>query len=874
MDHNLSESELEYLQAILSEVGSTGRSDTLDNMWMVDYEEKPVNIVEFMTNDRYLGRSLKDDAGNLTVYNYWVEVLTKIFEEGSNIYECVAGSEKIPLLDGTTITMEELHRRVQNREYIELYSFDRDSHKVVPGVVSNSVCNGERDIYEIHLSNGKSFRCTSNHKILTRGNIFRSIDNGLEVGTSLMPFNKFINDSGYERVKNKDIEALEIVRENGRKGAISRWSDEEQVVKASERMIRRNQDPNYQLSAMRGKILKPINRLLADGKELNPDNYHKYKSSRAPRWDKAIEYFESIDDMIKCAIDYNTHIVSIEYVGKELVYDIEVPNYHNFAVDAGIFVHNCALSGAIGIGKTTTAVIGLTYILYRLLCLRDPATYYNLNRGSNIAIAFFNVSIDQSYGVGYSRFQSYCKRSEWFLENGKVLGVKYPTYYPNKGIEILVGSKREHFLGRDIFAGLLDEMDFAKGQDQDFEKSNILKLYNTVKRRIESRFMNRGVLPGVLFLVSSKNSEHDFLEQYIGRNKSNPNLLIVDEPIWVIKKDLGIYSGETFNLAVGDRYSPSRILDDDEEVEAIKNSGRRVLEVPVEHRDAFELDMNTAIADIAGIAIVSSSKFFVVEKVLKCYKPYLKNPFKMDEISLGFDDSSEITDYLLEELLPKLDRGRGYHIHWDTSKNHDRTGLAMTTTTTSKVVKRLVRGNVGEVTDIVHKVVFAVGIRAMPGEEIPYYKIRNFIYHIRSLGFNIESVTCDGYQSLDTIQQFKLQGLNSYVLSVDRNRGPYDIARNAVNEGRLIMPKIQILEDEFLDVEDNKMRGKIDHTSTGSKDILDAVVANIYKVSQSYAPNIKGSNINDVLDVNLAATLGDLDDDWILPSGVTVINPR
>lgn len=110
-----------------------------------------------------------------------------------------------------------------------------------------------------------------------------------------------------------------------------------------------------------------------------------------------------------------------------------------------------ALSGAIGIGKTTVAVVSLCYILYQLLCLKNPANYYGLTRGSKIAIAFFNINMDQAYGVGYARMQAYMKQSPWFLEHGTLVGRNNPTYYPDKNIELLVGSKADHFIGRDVF---------------------------------------------------------------------------------------------------------------------------------------------------------------------------------------------------------------------------------------------------------------------------------------------------------------------------------------------------------------------------------------------------------------------------------------
>lgn len=295
---------------------------------------------------------------------------------------------------------------------------------------------------------------------------------------------------------------------------------------------------------------------------------------------------------------------------------------------------------------------------------------------------------------------------------------------------------------------MLDELDFAKGQDAALEKSAIMKLYNSVKRRIESRFMRNGKVPGLLFLVSSKNNVYDFLETYIAKNRYNPKLLIVDEPLWVVKKSVGGYSGKTFKLAVGDRYFPSRILTERDDVEKIAES-QRVIDVPIEHKEAFQLNINLALADIAGIAIVSASKFFNIEKVLDTYRDYLHNPFIQEEISLGFDDSSALKDYIDMKLLPSLNRGtQSYHIHWDVSKNGDRTGLSMTTSSDHKKVNRLVNGEVVDVVDVIHKIVFAVAISARPGEEIPFYKIREFIYWLRDIGFNIMTITCDSYQCL------------------------------------------------------------------------------------------------------------------------------
>ena len=536
-----------------------------------------------------------------------------------------------------------------------------------------------------------------------------------------------------------------------------------------------------------------------------------------------------------------------------------------FAPDSQIF--EVGLSGAIGLGKSTIATVGLAYVLYKLLCLKDPAAYYKLTRGSKVAIAIFNISLDQGFGVGFSKLQSMLMKSSWFLEHGTVSGLKNQTYYPGKDIEILVGSKMEHFLGRDIFAGFLDEMEFAPGANPKMELSKIMKLYTTIKRRMESRYMKLGKLPGILFLVSSKKSESDFLEQYLKKNKGKPYLYVVDEPIWIVKADQGRYSGKYFNVAVGNKYLKSKILSDDEDVEPYKANGQEVIAVPIEHREAFELDINSALMDIAGKALSSSLKYIYYDKLKLCYRDYLKNPFTMDELILGFDDDSRIQDFLVYERLSRMDRSKPHFIHWDTSKSGDATGLAMSTIAGHREVKKLVKGQVFQEEDIIHKLVFAINIRPEPGSEIPFYKIRNFIYYLRlELGYNIVSVTCDSYQSVDTLQQMSLQGFNTKTLSMDRSRVPYDTLKNAINEGRLIMPYIPHLEKELLELEDDKLVGKIDHPVDGSKDTADALAGSVFR-SLDYKELLAAQNAQKDVEALVASNSRSNDrDNWILGS--------
>lgn len=73
-------------------------------------------------------------------------------------------------------------------------------------------------------------------------------------------------------------------------------------------------------------------------KELKPGD------SLMPLYSKSSK--EDGKDIPEVAVNYNHKVVSIEYLPyREKVYDIEVDEYHNFALDSGVFVHNSRIFG-------------------------------------------------------------------------------------------------------------------------------------------------------------------------------------------------------------------------------------------------------------------------------------------------------------------------------------------------------------------------------------------------------------------------------------------------------------------------------------------------------------------------------------------------
>jgi DNA gyrase A subunit len=114
--------------------------------------------------------------------------------------------------------------------------------------------------------------------------------------------------------------------------------------KASIALRERWATPEHRRLVMRQKIAGYVSRLLraVPQEQLTPEIYDTSRDAKwIPRWDKASAYFESFDELLGLAAQYNHRVVSVRFLEeREDVYDITVDEHHNFLLAAGIFVHN------------------------------------------------------------------------------------------------------------------------------------------------------------------------------------------------------------------------------------------------------------------------------------------------------------------------------------------------------------------------------------------------------------------------------------------------------------------------------------------------------------------------------------------------------
>ncbi len=162
-----------------------------------------------------------------------------------------------------------------------------------------------------------------------------------------------------------------------------------------------------------------------------------------------------------------------------------------------------------GSGKDHTSTIGCAYIVYKLLCLKDPSRYFG--KPSNDAIDLINVAVNaqQAKNVFFKGFKSKIEGSPWFA--GKY-EAKADNIEFNKSITVYSGhSERESAEGLNLMLAVLDEisgfaMEGAGGNDQGKTSDN---LYKAFRGSVDSRFPDFGKV----ILLSFPRFKGDFISK-------------------------------------------------------------------------------------------------------------------------------------------------------------------------------------------------------------------------------------------------------------------------------------------------------------------------------------------------------------------------
>lgn len=166
-----------------------------------------------------------------------------------------------------------------------------------------------------------------------------------------------------------------------------------------------------------------------------------------------------LEDFKEIPVTIDTFIESETYLGKtnrcgKAVYPFWRKELRRM-FDAGNKYHEWVLTGATRIGKSSTAITGTAYMLYRLMCLRDPQKFFGKKDISKFSILFFNITKDLAKGVAFREFNDTLKASPWFNAHGTFSRSDRDFYYIPEGGKIVIdyGSDASHALGQQVFVG-------------------------------------------------------------------------------------------------------------------------------------------------------------------------------------------------------------------------------------------------------------------------------------------------------------------------------------------------------------------------------------------------------------------------------------
>lgn len=481
------------------------------------------------------------------------------------------------------------------------------------------------------------------------------------------------------------------------------------------------------------------------------------------------------------------------------------------------------VTGAIGIGKTTFASIALPYMAHWVLCLRDPQKYFELLPGSRIAFMQMSTSEKQASEVVFGDILARIQHSEWFINNYPhdpkfTKQIRFP-----KDIWILPGDSLEtSFEGYNILAGILDEMDSYKiTENKDYADVG----YDTINSRIASRFTQfsddgqEAGHKGLIICIGQMKKGTGFAARKYKEFLSDPKAYVVRMTIW---ESLGWHRYTRKGVRDSFWYDIKRKMIIPTLVAGLV-ANKNIIEVPNAYLLQFTNAPEKALRDLAGIPPAVSDPFIsLVDRIEEARDRWIER--HGEESPVGTSPTRiEFAKWFKGNSDP---RKRHIHIDLATSGDGDALGMAM------GYVESIVTIDGERKPYIVIDALMR--IKARPGTEILLSDVRRIIYDLREeYGFKVYSVSMDGFQSTDTMQQLRKKKYRVDYLSVDKSTLPYEDLREAIYERRIEFPPyktyirsgdanlIEVAVQELMELTDTGK--KIDHPVNGSKDLADAM---------------------------------------------------
>jgi len=481
-----------------------------------------------------------------------------------------------------------------------------------------------------------------------------------------------------------------------------------------------------------------------------------------------------------------------------------------------------------GSGKDRTAAKILTYVIYKLMCMRDPVKYLSVGREEGETflsiedkIEIGNVCINARLAktVFFKYFKIMLKNcinpetgKNWFEERGvnfrrdvKTNMVEFPKNISAYSLD----SKEYTGEGLNLFFVIFDEI-------AGFEVDKAEELYKALRSTCMSRFPQYFKI----LLLSYKRSDNDYMMVRFEQSKEEPRVFRSLGATWEVNK-------------LRKRGDFAEDYAQDPEV------AQRTYECTGATSEGGFFRYRTRISQVINTCGRENPIIDDLQNVIDLRSLRFKDWFKPEENTVYF-----IHVDLAKGNIEGGNDACGFamgHFRRDMSVTLPQDYIEAVVRDTGQDPKSLKeldgQKRVGAIMDLV------LQIRAPASGEIMFEEIREFIKYLKKeVKFPIQLVTYDGFQSMDSIQELRKSGVNAEEFSVDdKDRRAYNTLKNCIYQGvfECYPHKTFIREAEELVIAKN---GKVDHPekssrryqyedkiTKGSKDVADAVAGCVAK---------------------------------------------
>lgn len=501
--------------------------------------------------------------------------------------------------------------------------------------------------------------------------------------------------------------------------------------------------------------------------------------------------------MIRAGSQIYRYETLVELYGEDVAYQRYKETYNEIILQLGK-----------GSGKDYTSTIVCAYVVYLLLCLKDPAAYYGKPEGDTIDIVNIAVNAEQAKNVFFVNFKKRIENCPWF--DGKY-DPKATSIEFDKSVRAFSGhSEREAFEGLNLLLAVLDEisafeLESASGNTRANTADATYKMY---RASVDSRFADYGKV----FMLSFPRFEEDYIQQRYNDVIAEKETVIRTHWFTLdpdLPEDHSDWENNRFKIEWEEdhilRYKYSRIF-------ALKRPTWEVNPTVNIDSPAMVRQFHSNLADALGR--------FACMPTTDREQIFFKNQLAV-EASFVTRNGVDENGIFLDTFQPKKDTK--YFIHVDLAQKHDRCAVALAHVDKWEKVEIGVAGY-----EEVHPLVIVDAIRYWQPtklKSVDFADVRNYIVALRRRGFDIGLCTFDRWNSHDTMNILEKEyGIATDTLSVAKKH--YDDWLSTMYDGRLMGPKEELLLTEMKELMD--IKGKIEHPRKGYKDLSDAVCGAIF----------------------------------------------